>query len=355
MNNTTENAYKRMVATSIASNKALNTAGFGISFMGLVQLTVLNPLSITLISPLAYLYLPIWFAIGFYRESRDKIQQARNEVATDIFNRVNDGRYFQEYVLYLRPFITSGKAGFVRSYQKAENMWFVDHNVMMKPAVEAGVIDRGDMELQFGDTLWSSKIPLIALSETDRKEGQGAGRIQKQFGADWLNYVSKLAENAKGIIVTLASDEGMSKPGTINEIKMLRNKKLLDKTLFFVPALTNKSDIEVWEKTRNTIFKEIEISLPNYKYEDFSIGKGYFLKYLTEYSMFVEIPVDSFKKMHFPWETTNPFNNIIDYTILMDLIKINTYKVNNSRGDLIKLSLGNNIIIEAKVYRQSNK
>ncbi|MCC5634172.1 hypothetical protein LC613_43000 [Nostoc sphaeroides CHAB 2801] len=433
MSNTTNDAYKRIVSLPIESNKILNFAGFCISFIGLVELTVLNPLAITAIPPLIYLYLPIWFAIPFFRESRDKIQQKRNEIATDIFNGVKYDRSFQEYILYLRPFFTSGRAGFERNYQDAEKMRFVDFNVSMNAAVTAGVIDRGDMELQFGDTLWTSEIPLIAVPEvkileingqgevildeqgevileideqgevkrlkindkgkisiyekdklrdmktkihkTDERgkvksiklyeQGMGAGRIQEEFGDDWLNPVSKLAKEAKGIIVTIASDGGVSGDGTNQEMEMLKKEDMLNRTLFFVPAFTSESNSidfqEQWQRTRAIFYEQIGLYLPDFKETDFDDTKGYFLKYLRnnltyEYSICVATPVNSFKQMYFPTIISNSFDNIIKGENLLELIKASTY--NDLKKERIKyqydsektISLINDVKIKVKFY-----
>ncbi|NJO29990.1 MAG: hypothetical protein HC874_22515 [Richelia sp. SL_2_1] len=242
----------------------------------------------------------------YRRFNGNKIQDKRNEIATDILNKVNKGGKIQDYVLYLRPFSTSGQLAMMQDYQIARRRLISARSALLQQEMsELQVYLLGDMELQFADALWSSRLPLVALLEIDRDEqGQGAGRIQEKFGDDWLCYVSKLAEKAKGIIVTLVSDGGVSGQGTINEIQMLRNKELLDKTLFFVPVLTDgsnqKSFQKEWKETRTIILNQIGISLPNFQPDDFFHIKGYFLKYVTEYSIFVEIPVDSFIKCIFP-------------------------------------------------------
>lgn len=307
------------------------------------------------IAPLA----AITFTMYLTGKHREKVQEARDKVAERIFDTVINNIGKEEYILYLRPFATDGNLGMSSKLKEVKDYARSNSDVTSKAIGELGTLQKGDMEIQFADIFWSGRLPLIALDKY--KYAQGAGRVAVD-NDNWREIILKLAENAKGIFVTLVNDGGKHFKGTIWEIQKLVEYDLIKKCIFYMPPLTDELNDKNekylfhnnWQNARKTLQKS-GIYVPEYN-ETIGNSRGYLLKCISDYPMCVSIPVETHMKAYFPDKILNLSDNVVTIDILKILLGEKFYsevysKCHTSRNDMIKdLSLNGNIKIKVKVH-----
>ncbi len=160
----------------------------------------------------------------------------------------------KEFALYLRPFESTNKI----------------------------LINNIDFETQLAYSL-NEYIPIVALGQPG--EHLGVGRIISTE-TEWQNQVERLIIMAKLVLIFPSNSEG-----TLWEIKYIREKGHLHKSIFVMPPIekiNNKPFKLEWEKATDAL-KQYDIILPDYferglifnldengklyKYEPFSIDK----------------------------------------------------------------------------------
>jgi hypothetical protein len=132
------------------------------------------------------------------------------------------------FYLYLRPFSITN-----RIPMKNPNLQHVQHSLHPERIQ--------DFERVLAIALEKRGVPLIALGKPG--EAVGAGRYQTDDG-NWQSVFESLASVATAIVMVPSLHSG-----TLEEIKWLVNRKMIDKTVFLHPS--RKGDIE-WDSVLET-------------------------------------------------------------------------------------------------------
>ncbi|NJM73955.1 MAG: hypothetical protein HC862_29765 [Scytonema sp. RU_4_4] len=371
MSNADDIAYQEM-RISYGENFKYLISATGITAVAAFLALSINPL-LAALNPFGIVTLLLFQ--GYSKDKhRLKIQDARNRVAERILKLVKDHKSTRNYFLYLRPFVIQADLGMssLHKHVKFSARLSSGPKVTTQTIGELVTDMNGDIELQLADVLWSQKLPLIAAFAKDDETGEyelpyGAGRVKLSSELSktpphieqWKKDITNLAEQANGIIVTLVNDGGEYGYETIHtEINMLVQTRLLQKTLFYVPPLTNDDKVQFqknWDTTR-MLLSHYGVHVPNFSERDFRIARGYLLKCLIKPSICVAMPLEVHKRLYFPDDIVDSSSNILTSDILMSLIGKHFYdeaysKCQYNSLNTQKLSINKNLNIQVTIYR----
>lgn len=149
-----------------------------------------------------------------------KIQQSRDKLAHEIFEKLQKDEECGSFYLYLRSFESTGQLALKQPTQ------FIPSHISDNPEIPISDLSK-DMDTEF-ETIFSNSIwgetPFIALGEPG--EHVGAGRMPTSE-SDWNELIVKAINRTKGIIIVPSITQG-----TLWEIQHIIRNRLLHKTIF---------------------------------------------------------------------------------------------------------------------------
>lgn len=171
----------------------------------LIAVTTIICLIVVIIIPKSYLYF-----------NKISAQKDRNEFAKNIIRSKGRARA-PDFALYLRPF-------------------YIDDNISISTGARSMSFLFSDLIINFEDMLTQAVdpiLPVVALGREARNFGPGQAPTTDE---DWRAVALTLMQQARLIIAV-----PITEPSTIWELRQLVQGKFIDKTVFVVPPMINKT------------------------------------------------------------------------------------------------------------------
>lgn len=209
------------------------------------------------------------------------VQKNREQVASSILAEVIDDSVSSEYVLFLRPFITTSALGIGLQLQRTGQI----NTGRVRSADRQNLpaeLSHGDLETLLADVFWPP--PFIGLGQPG--EHFGVARLPSDE-QEWQSLVSKLMDQAAAIIVVPSH-----RPGTRWELEQLVDRRLLRKCLFFVEPPLGEAAMKDWQATRQLVM-DLGLFFPTFaQWPANRRYVGSFVKCFADQSACVAIDID---------------------------------------------------------------
>ena len=159
------------------------------------------------------------------RRTAAAMQERRDLVAAEIWNKINDGGAVPRFGLYLRSFFTGNKLAVIPEVP-LKPIYLFDEEKIVAPAMTVNT-DHLDYESIFVDAL-GEECPLIAVREAS-EDPRGAGRV-RLHPQRWQQQIASLVAHPAIIICFPLETEG-----TTWEFDHLLSVGALDRTAILMP------------------------------------------------------------------------------------------------------------------------
>lgn len=218
--------------------------------------------------PFLYLYLElenIWIlllaiAMLFYaffvlpyhlqRTRMGDVQKRRDEQASAILAAVCKGQNVAEFILFLRPFSSTGHLGLSEQQRRSEEEALWDASGSDAESQLPAELSHGDFESLLADEFWPPAI--LGLGKPG--EHFGVSRLPDNEN-NWQSTVSSLIQHASSVIAIPSIHAG-----TLWELEQIVAQDYIHKCIFFVEptSATNESE---WSQTCSA-FTQLGLYLP---------------------------------------------------------------------------------------------